>query len=329
MDRPCDVITIGHAIVDVLVPCRDELPAAYGMQKGTMTLVEEDRAKELYAALGPAVESSGGSAANTAVGIAALGGSVAFMGKVRDDQVGEVFTHDIRASGVAFDVPPATSGPASGLCLVMVAPDAERTMATYLGAGGFLYPEDLDVDLMSEAQIVYIEGYMCGLEETELTVSQAAGASHLRGGKFALSLSDPYWVELKAAALGALLDDVDILFGNEDEVVTMTGKPLERAMAELSRRCELVVVTRGPKGSLVVTDGGVTEVAAHPADAIVDTTGAGDMFAAGFLYGLTRGYDPVDCAHLGSLVAAEVIGHLGARPQKSLRELAAGADLLR
>lgn len=329
MDRPFDVITIGHAIVDVLVPCSDDLPAAYGMEKGTMTLVDEDRAKELYAALGPAVESSGGSAANTAVGIAALGGSVAFIGKVRDDQVGEVFTHDIRASGVAFEVPPATSGPASGLCLVMVAPDAERTMATYLGAGGYLYPEDLDVDLMSEAQIVYIEGYMCGLEETELTVSQAAGASHLRGGKFALSLSDPYWVELKAAALGALLDDVDILFGNEDEVVTMTGEPLEKAMAELSRRCELVVVTRGPRGSLVVTDGSVTDVAAHPAEVIVDTTGAGDMFAAGFLYGLTRGYDPVDCAHLGSLVAAEVIGHLGARPQTSLSRLAAGAGMLR
>ncbi len=329
MDRPFDVITIGHAIVDVLAPSSDELPTAYGMEKGTMTLVDEDRAKELYKVLGPAVETSGGSAANTAAGIAALGGSVAFMGKVRDDQLGEVFAHDIRATGVAFDVPPATSGPGTGLCLVMVSPDAQRTMATYLGAGGSLHPDDVDANRCIEAKIVYVEGYMCGLPETEWTVSKAAAACHLKGGKFALSLSDPYWVDLKAAALGALLDDVDILFGNEEEVMAMTGAELDLAMSELAHRCELVVVTRGAQGSLVVANNSVIEVPAHPVDTVVDTTGAGDLFAAGFLYGLTHGYEPADCAELGSLAAAEVVGHLGARPQESLSKLAAEAGLLR
>jgi sugar/nucleoside kinase (ribokinase family) len=329
MDRPFDVITIGHAIVDVLALSSDELAAAHGMEKGTMTLVDEERAKELYNVLGPAIESSGGSAANTAAGIAALGGSVAFLGKVRDDKLGEVFTHDIRSSGVAFDVPPATSGPATGLCLIMVAPDAQRTMATYLGAGGLLYPDDIDSNLCIEAKIVYVEGYMCGLRETEWTVSKAAAACHLKGGKFALSLSDPYWVDLKAAALGALLHDVDILFGNEEEVINMTGSEVDTAIAELAHSCDLVVVTRGPLGSLVAYNNKVVEVPAHPVDAVVDTTGAGDMFAAGFLYGLTHGYDPADCAELGSLAAAEVISHLGARPQTSLSNLAAEAGLLR
>jgi sugar/nucleoside kinase (ribokinase family) len=328
MGPPFEVITIGHAIVDVLAPSSDDVPSAYGMDKGTMTLIDEQQAAGLYQALGPAVESSGGSAANTAAGIASLGGSVAFMGKVREDKLGEVFTHDIRAAGVAFDVPPAPSGPATGLCLVMVHSDAQRTMATYLGAGGFLHPEDVDANLCIEAQIVYVEGYLCGLRETEWTVSKAAAACHLKGGRFALSLSDPYWVDLKAAALGALLDDVDILFGNEEEVTAMTGAELDQAMAELAHRCQIVVVTRGAKGSLVVANNSVVEVAAHEVDAVVDTTGAGDLFAAGFLYGLTHEYELEDCAQLGSLAAAEVIGHLGARPQTSLADLAAAAGLL-
>ncbi|MDQ1419921.1 MAG: hypothetical protein QOJ52_1883 [Acidimicrobiaceae bacterium] len=329
MDRPFDIITIGHAIVDVLAPSSDDLPGAHGMEKGTMTLIDEERATELYQVLGPAIESSGGSAANTAAGIAALGGSVGFIGKVRDDKLGEVFTHDIRASGVAFDVTAATSGPGTGLCLIMVSPDAQRTMATYLGAGAFLYPDDIDANLCIEAKIVYIEGYMCGLHETEWSVSKAAAACHLKGGRFALSLSDPYWVDLKAAALGALLNDVDILFGNEEEVTAMTGADLDLALAELAHRCELVVVTRGALGSLVVANNQVIEVPAHPVETVVDTTGAGDLFAAGFLYGLTHDYEPADCAELGSLAAAEVIGHLGARPQTSLSKLAAEAGLLR
>jgi len=329
MDRPFDIITIGHAIVDVLAPTSDDLPSKHGMEKGTMTLIDEDQAQALYREIGPAIETSGGSAANTAVGIASLGGSSAFMGKVRDDQLGEVFTHDIRASGVAFDVPPATTGPGTGLCLVMISNDAQRTMATYLGAGAYLGTDDIDANQCIEAKIVYVEGYMCGMRETEWTVSKAGAACHLKGGKFALSLSDPYWVDLKAAALGALLDDVDILFGNEEEVTAMTGTGLDLAIAELAHRCETVVVTRGAKGSLVVVNNSVIEIEAHPVEIVVDTTGAGDLFAAGFLYGMTHGYEPADCGELGSLAAAEVIGHLGARPQVSLSKLAAEAGLLR
>jgi sugar/nucleoside kinase (ribokinase family) len=328
MDSPFDVVTLGHAIVDVLAMSSDELPESFGMEKGTMTLIEEDRAKELYQILGPAVESSGGSAANTAAGIAALGGSAAFIGKVRDDQLGKVFTHDIRAAGVAFDVPPADSGPSTGLCLVMVHADAQRTMATYLGAGGMVQPDDVDANMCIDAQVVYVEGYMCGLRETEWTVSKAAAACHLKGGRFALSLSDPYWVDLKAAALGALLDDVDVLFGNEEEITAMTGADLDHALAELAHRCDIVAVTRGPLGSLVASRGQVIEVPAQAVDAVVDTTGAGDLYAAGFLYGLTHGYELGDCAELGSLAAAEVITHLGARPQSSLKTLAAEAGLL-
>ena len=326
MERPFEIVTVGHAIVDVLAPSPDELPASYGMEKGTMTLIDEDQAKDLYQAIGPSVEGSGGSAANTAAGLASLGSSVAFMGKVRDDQLGKVFTHDIRAAGVAFDVPAATEGPSTGLCLVMVHPDAQRTMATFLGAGGYLHPEDIDANACIEAKVVYVEGYMCGLRETEWSVSKAAAACHLQGGRFALSLSDPYWVDLKAAALGALLDDVDILFGNEEEVTSMTGADLDHALAELAHRCDIVAVTRGPLGSLVASRGQVIEVPAHEVDTVVDTTGAGDLYAAGFLYALTHEYDLGECARLGGIAAAEVIGHLGARPQVSLRQLAIEAE---
>jgi sugar/nucleoside kinase (ribokinase family) len=200
-------------------------------------------------------------------------------------------------------------------------------MATYLGAGGYLHPEDVDANTCIDAKIVYVEGYLCGLYETEWTVSKAAAACHLKGGKFALSLSDPYWVDLKAAALGALLDDVDILFGNEEEITSMTGADLDHAIAELAHRCDIVVVTRGPLGSLVANGQRVIDVPACPVDTLVDTTGAGDLYAAGFLHGLTQGYDLGDCAELGSLAAAEVITHLGARPQTSLRKLAEDAGI--
>ncbi|MGH9123887.1 MAG: adenosine kinase [Acidimicrobiales bacterium] len=328
MERPFDVVTIGHAIVDVLAPSPDDLPAKYGMEKGTMTLIDEAQAHDLYQVIGPAVESSGGSAANTAVGIASLGGSASFMGKVRDDALGEIFIHDIRAAGVSFEVAPAPDGPATGLCVVMVHHDAQRTMATHLGAGGWLLAEDIDAEACRDAQITYLEGYLVGRKEVEKTVSKAAAACHSEGGRFALSLSDPYWVDLQAGALGAVLDEVDILFGNEDEVTAMTGADLEGAISELAKRCQIVAVTRGAKGSLVVAGDSVIEVPAHPVDNVVDTTGAGDLFAAGFLYGLTHGFEPVACAELGSLAAGEVITHLGARPQTSLRALGLEAGML-
>ena len=328
MDQSFDVVTIGHAIVDVLAPSDNEFPEAHGMEKGTMTLVDAEEAEAIYRDLGPALESSGGSAANTAAGIAALGGRVAFMGKVRDDALGEVFTHDIRAAGVEFAAEPATTGPGTGRCLVMVSPDAQRTMATYLGAGANLYPDDIDHNQLINAKIVYVEGYMCGIRETEWTVSKAAAAAHLQEGRFAISLSDPYWVDLNAAAFGALLDHVDILFANEAEATGMTGQDLDGAIKELAHRCDLVAITRGPLGSIVINEGRFIEVPAYPVDTVVDTTGAGDMYAAGFLYGLTRDLEPEACAHLGGLVAAEIVSHLGARPQASLSKLAAEAGLL-
>jgi sugar/nucleoside kinase (ribokinase family) len=329
MKGPLDVVTIGHAIVDVLAYSPDDLPIRFGREKGTMTLVEADQADQIYAALGPATEISGGSAANTAAGIADLGGLVAFVGKVRDDQLGQVFTHDIRSAGVEFATPPATQGPATGRCLIMVTPDAERTMSTFLGAGDFVEPSDVDEELLSRAQVVYVEGYLCGLPSTDGTLTKAAAITHATGGRFALSLSDPFWVELHGDALSALLDEVDILFGNEAEAIGITGAAdLNAAVSRLTSRCPLVVVTRGSAGSIVATEGDVVAVPASAPSALIDTTGAGDLYAAGFLYGLTHGLDPAASARLGGLAAAEVISHLGARPQASLTDLAKQAGLL-
>jgi sugar/nucleoside kinase (ribokinase family) len=329
MTPPPDVVTIGHAIVDVLASTPDDLPARLGRDKGTMTLVELDQAEELYAGMGPATEVSGGCAANTAVGVTSLGGSAAFIGKVRNDQFGEVFTHDIRTAGVQFGTLPAGDGPATGRCLIMVTPDAERTMSTYLGAGDYVFPDDLDPDLLGRARLVYVEGYMCGLASTDDTLVKAAVLTHAGGGQFALSLSDPYWVELHGKELASLLDDVDIVFGNEAEAIGVTGaNSLDEAVAALAGRCPVVAVTLGPAGSVVATDGELVRVAAYPPTAVIDTTGAGDLYAAGFLYGLVRGIDPEGCARLGGLAAAEVISHLGARPQVPLVDLAKKAGLL-
>ncbi len=329
MDGRLDVVAIGHAIVDVLAATPDELPARFGREKGTMALVEAEEADLLYDAMGPATEVSGGSAANTAAGVAAFGGAAAFVGKVRDDQLGEVFLHDIRAVGVEFGTPPAVAGPATGRCLIMITPDAERTMSTFLGAGDHVGVHDVDPALLARAKVVYIEGYLCGLPSTDGMPAMAASLAHAAGGKLALSLSDPFWVELHGGELAALLDEVDILFGNEAEAVGVSGAgDLDDAVARLAARCEVVAVTRGPAGSVVAHGGRTVAVPAHPLPRVVDTTGAGDLYAAGFLFGLTHGLDPVACARLGGLAAAEVISHLGARPQVSLADLAGRAGLL-
>jgi sugar/nucleoside kinase (ribokinase family) len=329
MTESPEVVTIGHAIVDVLASTPDELPGRLGRDKGTMTLVELEQAEELYGAMGPAAEVSGGCAANTAAGVTSLGGSAAFIGKVRNDQLGDVFTHDIRAAGVHFVTPPATDGPATGRCLIMITPDAERTMSTYLGAGDYVYPDDLDGDLLARAKIVYVEGYMCGLPSTDETLVKAAALTHAGDGQFALSLSDPYWVELHGKELASLLEDVDIVFGNEAEALGITGADdLNEAVAALAARCRIVAVTLGAGGSIVASGGKAVKVAAHPPEAVVDTTGAGDLYASGFLYGLTKGMDPEQCARLGGLAAAEVISHVGARPQVALLDYAKTAGLL-
>jgi sugar/nucleoside kinase (ribokinase family) len=326
MDRAFDVVTLGHAIVDVLARTDDALVAGLGLGKGTMTLVDDEASARIYAAIEPAAAVSGGSAANTAAGLASLGARTAFIGKVRDDDLGDTFVRDIRASGVAFDVAPATTGPATGRCLVLVTPDAEKTMCTNLGIGDLVAPGDVDPALVASAGIVYIEGYLCGLEHTDGTVAATLDAAAAGGTTVALSLSDPLWVQLHGADMAALLDRVDILFANEQEACLLVGADdVKAAAAVLAERCETVVVTRGAAGSVVSAGGAWVEIGAEPIDRVVDTTGAGDLYAAGYLFGHTRGLPPEDAARLGGLASAEVISHLGARPVRPLDRLAADA----
>jgi sugar/nucleoside kinase (ribokinase family) len=328
MDSRSDVVTVGHAIVDVLAPTADESVAALGLAKGTMTLVDDPAAQRIYNSLGPSTPVSGGSAANTAVGLASLGASAAFVGKVRDDELGDVFAGDIRAAGVAFDVPAGRDGPGTGRCMIMVTPDAEKTMCTSLGIGDLLAPGDIDVDLVAGARVVYLEGYLCGLEHTDGTVEATFDAAARAGTAISLSLSDPLWVELHGPDMARLLDRVQILFANEQEACLLARTDdVTSALRHLSERCETVVVTRGAAGSVVSAKGEFVEMAAQPVAHVVDTTGAGDLYAAGYLYAWLQGAPPQDAARLGGLASAEVISHIGARPQISLRTLAAEVGL--
>lgn len=330
MERSVDVVTVGHAIVDVLAPSEDDLVSGFSLTKGTMTLVDDERAEQIYSALGTATTASGGSAANTAVGLASLGTSTAFIGKVRDDHLGRVFTDDIRASGVNYDVGPGTDGPGTGRCMIMVTPDAEKTMCTSLGIGDLLRPDDIEVGTVAGARVVYLEGYLVGLESTDDTVERIVAAAVEANTRVALSLSDPFWVQLHGDELRALLDRVDIVFANEDEAKGLAEvEDVDEAVRSLSERCSTVVVTLGAKGSMVATADGTIVVPAETVARVVDTTGAGDSFAAGFLHAMVRGADPEVCARLGGVVAAEVVSHLGARPLVSLAGLAetAGLDL--
>ncbi|MGH9035440.1 MAG: adenosine kinase [Acidimicrobiia bacterium] len=324
-----DVLTIGNAIVDVLARCDDALLDQLGLAKGTMSLVDAERAATVYAAMGPGIEVSGGSAANTATGVASLGGRAAFMGKVRDDEMGAIFTHDLRATGVTYTTPAASLGPATAHCLVLVTPDAQRTMSTHLGIAGELSAADVDEELVYGALITFVEGYLVGLPSAEKALAAAVKAAHAAGRQVALTLSDALWVGAQRDAFSALGADVDILLANEKEARQLTGKAdAEAALAVLAGWCTVVAVTRSERGALV-TDGTVTvAVPAEPVSSVFDTTGAGDLFAAGFLLGLARELALPDCARLGALAAAEVIGHLGARPQVTLAHLAEQAGLL-
>jgi sugar/nucleoside kinase (ribokinase family) len=330
MEPSPHIVAMGHAIVDVLAPCADDLVRAAGLEKGTMTLIDDVRAEEIYALLGPATEASGGSAANTAACLASLGTSVAFLGKVADDVLGKVFTHDIRSCGVSFDVPTADSGPGTGRCLVMVTPDAEKTMSTNLGVGGVLAAEDVPDHLVSAARVLYLEGYLVGKADTEAAVDKAVSVARESGTLVAFSASDPAWVELKRDALLALLARADLLFANEHEAVGLTGAAdVDEALDRLTAGGATVAVTLGGEGCVVARpDGSRTRVPAAPVDHVVDTTGAGDSFAAGYLHGLVNGMSVEASARLGALVAAEVVSHIGARPLRSLASLAAEAGLL-
>jgi sugar/nucleoside kinase (ribokinase family) len=320
-----DVIGIGNALVDVLSHAEEDQVTRQGLVKGTMHLVDEARARTLYEAMGPGIEMSGGSAANTAVGVASFGGRAHYVGKVRDDQLGEVFGHDLRATGVGYDTARATSGPPTGRCLILVTPDAQRTMSTFLGASVRLGPADVDRRLIARGKILYLEGYLFDPPEAQEAFRAAAAIAHEAGRKVALTLSDPFCVERHRAAFLDLVEHhVDILFANELEICALYQvRDFDAALPHVRGHCELAALTRSAKGSVLVNGDRVHVVRAHPVEAVVDTTGAGDLYASGVLYGLAQGLDLPTCGRLGSLAASEVIAHVGARPMVPLAELAA------
>jgi sugar/nucleoside kinase (ribokinase family) len=319
-----DVVGIGNALVDVLSRESETFVTAQRLVKGAMQLVDEARANELYAAMGPAVEVSGGSAANTIVGVASFGGRAHYVGKVRDDQLGEVFRHDLRSVGVGYSTSAATSGPATGRCLIVVTPDAQRTLTTYLGASVQLGPADVDKGVIERAAILYLEGYLFDPPEAQRAFHAAAGVAHAAGRKVALTLSDPFCVDRHRAAFRDLVErHVDILFANEAEIRALyEAADFDAALQQVRRHCAVAALTRSERGSVVVAGDDVHVIDAHPVRAVVDTTGAGDLYAAGFMFGLSRGRSLATCGRLGSLAAAEVIAHVGARPQIPLAQLA-------
>ncbi len=320
-----DVVGIGNAIVDVLAHAEEATLAALGLAKGAMTLIDAREAETLYAQMGPGIECSGGSAANTIAGIASLGGSAAFIGKVRDDQLGQVFRHDIQALGVHFETPPASNGPATARCLVFITPDAQRTLETYLGASVELGREDVDPALVAAAKVTYLEGYLWDPPRAKEAFRVACAIAHGKGRKVALSLSDPFCVDRHRADFRELVaGHVDILFANEQEITALYHAPsFDAALQAVRGKVEIAALTRSARGSVVLRGDEVHVIDAAPVARVVDTTGAGDLYAAGFLYGLTHGCDLATCGRLGSLCAAEVIGHLGARPETPLKELCA------
>jgi sugar/nucleoside kinase (ribokinase family) len=320
-----DVLGIGNAIFDVLVQTDEGFLAAHGMTKGGMALIDEARAAAIYRDMGPATEMSGGSAANTIVGVANLGARAAYVGKVRDDQIGRLYTHDIRAAGVAFETRPAPDGPATGCCYILVTPDGERTMNTYLGAAQELMPDDIDAAQVAASAIIYLEGYLWDPKNAKDAFVKASSIAHDAGRQVALTLSDSFCVDRYR---GEFLDlmrrgTVDLVFANEAELHSLyQTSDFDTALTQWRSDTKLGVVTRSEKGCLVASYDGVIAVPAFPIGRIVDTTGAGDLFAAGFLFGLVRGAGHENAGRLGALAAAEVIQHIGARPQVSLKELA-------
>ncbi|MGB3410510.1 MAG: adenosine kinase [Microthrixaceae bacterium] len=323
-----DVVGIGNALVDVLSHESDAFVQSIGVHKGAMTLIEEDRATELYEMMGAGVEISGGSAANTIVGVAALGGRAQYLGKVRDDQLGGVFAHDIRATGVAYEIPLATSGPSTGCCLIMVTPDAQRTMNTYLGASVHFCADDVDAEVIAASRVLYLEGYLFDPPAAQEAFFVAARYAHEASRTVSVTLSDSFCVERHRDGFLNLIENyADLVFANETEICALYEcESIEEAIVAAQRHEIVFAVTRSEKGSVVVSPDAVIEVPAHPVDELVDTTGAGDLYASGFLYGFSQGEDLATCGALGSLAAAEVISHLGARPAADLRLLA--ADIL-
>ena len=326
-----DVLGIGNAIVDVLARTEDDFLVKQGMNKGGMALIDEGRAQSIYDAMGSTVEISGGSAANTIVGISSLGSRGAFVGKVKDDELGRAFSHDIRAAGVAFTTPAATSGPSTGRCYVLVTPDGERTMNTFLGAAQDLHPSDIDEGMVASSAIIYLEGYLWDPKNAKDAFLKAAKIAHQSERKVALSLSDAFCVDRWRDEFLQLMRSgtVDLIFANEAELQSLyQTSDFDSAVKALREDIDIAVVTRSEKGCLVIGPDGNEAVPAFPVEKVVDTTGAGDLFAAGFLSGLARGAEDRTCGRLGALAAGEVIQHLGARPEVSLKDLARDNGLL-
>src|ERR1700691_3556675 len=326
-----DVLGIGNAIVDVIARTEDDFLLKQGMRKGGMTLIDEARAQAIYDAMGPAVEVSGGSAANTIVGLSSLGGRGAFVGRVKGDDLGRAFSHDIRAAGVGFTTKPATDGPSTGRCYVLVTPDGERTMNTFLGAAQDLHPADIDADAIAASAITYLEGYLWDPKNAKEAFLKAAKIAHEAERKVALSLSDAFCVDRWRDEFLQLMRSrtVDLIFANEAELQSLyQTADFDTAIKALRAEIDTAVITRSEKGCLVIGPDGIEAVPAFPVERVVDTTGAGDLFAAGFLSGVARGADDRTCGRLGALAAAEIIQHLGARPQASLKDLASDNGLL-
>ena len=317
-----DVVGIGNAIVDVISQEGDAFIDTYGLTKGAMVLIDAERAVELYAAMDVMAETSGGSACNTMIGVASFGGSASIIGKVADDDLGQVFGNDARSSGVELAVPPGGDGEPTGRSMVIVTPDAERTMNTFLGAATTLYRSDIPEDLVASSQYLYCEGYIWDIDVTKDAIRHAIAIAQANGRKVSFTLSDSFCVNRHLDEWHQLLDnDIDLLFGNEDELMALTSAPTFTEAVEAVRgRCDILCATRGAAGSLIVTADETVEIAAVPVDNVVDTTGAGDQYAAGVLYGLTHGMSLHDAGMLGSKAAAEVISHVGARPERPLSD---------
>ncbi len=318
-----DVLGIGNAIVDVLSHAEDSFLDSHGLTKGAMALIDPDQVKTLYDAMGPGVEISGGSAANTIAGLASFGGRGAFIGKVRDDQLGELFAHDIRSLGLRFDTRPTSDGASTARCLILVTPDAQRTLNTFLGACVELRPEDIDTDLVEASAVTYLEGYLWDPPRAKNAFRKAVEIAHNAGRKVALTLSDSFCVDRYRDEFCALVaDGADIVFANETELLSLYRvDTFDEGLQAIRENCEVAALTRSEKGSVIVDHEEVHVIDAASVEHVVDTTGAGDLFAAGFLYGYTRGGGLAECGRLGSLAAAEIISHFGARPDVALSTL--------
>jgi sugar/nucleoside kinase (ribokinase family) len=320
-----DVVGIGNALVDVIAHHGDDFIVTNGLVKGSMTLIDTDRAVELYDALGSKIEMSGGSAANTMTGVASFGGRAAYVGKVADDDLGRVFAHDLHAVGVAFPNPRTAAGVPTGRCMIVVSPDAERTMNTYLGMSSLLGPDDIDPDVVQAGQVVYLEGYLWDKPEAKEAYRKAAKLAHAAGGLVSLTLSDSFCVDRhRTDFLDLVAGEVDVLFANSDELLSLYEvSDFDAAVRAVRGHVQIAAITRGKAGSVIITGDEVINVPAEPVAEVIDTTGAGDLFASGFLSGLTRGLPLAECGRRGSIAASEVISHVGARPLVPLAKLAA------